>query len=116
MRLAVRSALSAKDAPCRSSTVNRQMSTDAEASSMTLSIPKASSEMLPAWTPLQIATAASITIQQTVTCSSRKARRTSAARRGSSAGRWDAVEQHAARLAGVVSGCLRAAWSNRRDD
>src|SRR5271166_1313037 len=76
MRLAVRSADSAKDWPRRSSTVSRQISTPAEASSIRLSKPKASSVIEPATMPAPIATAASMTIHARVAYSTKNACRT----------------------------------------
>ena len=69
-----------KTGRCRNSTVSRQISTPAEASSIRLSTPNASSVIERAATPAPIATAASMTIQATVNHSRRKAFRTSAAR------------------------------------
>src|SRR5215471_4176295 len=72
----MRSACSEKACPWRSSTASRQISTPAEASSMTLSMPKATSVRLCATTPDAIATAASIVIQPIVIHSSQNALRT----------------------------------------
>jgi len=75
-----RSAALAKDSPRRSSTVSRQISTPAEASSIRLSTPKAIRLTLRAIRPEARAIAASTTIHATVSHSSRNAARISCAR------------------------------------
>src|SRR5579863_458952 len=80
MREAVRSAVSAKVWPCRSSTLRRQTRTMADVSSIRLSMPKAMRARLSEATPEPMATTASIVIQASVMYSRRKACRISAVR------------------------------------
>ena len=75
IRLAVRSARSENTCPWRSSTDSRHIRTPADASSITLSSPKASSTRLPAVTPAPIATTASTVIHPIVNHSSLNASR-----------------------------------------
>ena len=81
MRLAARSADSAKDWPLPQFDGESPMSTPAEASSIRLSTPNASKRDRARATPAPIATAASMTIHATVTYSRRKASRMSVSRR-----------------------------------
>ena len=80
MRLAMRSACSENFCPWRSSTDKRHISTPADANSITLSRPKATSTRLPAVTPAPTAMTASTVIHPIVSHSSPNASRMSGSR------------------------------------